>query len=111
MLTADIKKLANQGDPVKWDARDYQLMSLVVLRPTPAPPDKTNRTRFEVLARVRPPSQPGLGEATIATPEAFWETQGAGFVARPGQVNEWTISLPDELIKAVREKLNAVTKK
>ena len=27
------------------------------------------------------------------------------FEARPGQVNEWTIPLPDELIKAVRAAL------
>jgi len=111
MLTADIKKLANQGDPVDWDTGDYQLMRLAVLRPIPAPPDKTDRTRFEVLAVVHLPSQPGLGTPTVPTPEAFWQTQAAHFVARREHVNQWTIPLPDELIKAVREKLKAETKK
>jgi hypothetical protein len=111
MLTADLRKLANQGDPVEWDAGDYKLMSLAVLRQIPAPPDKTDRTRFEVLARVHPPSQPGMGTPTVPTPEAFWQTQAAGFLARREHVNQWTIPLPDELIKAVREKLKAETKK
>ncbi len=111
MSAADIKKLANQGDPVDWDTGDYQLMSLAVMRRIPAPPDKSDRARFEVLARVHPPSQPGMGTATVATPEAFWQTQAAHFVARREHVNQWTIPLPDELIKAVREKLKAETKK
>ena len=32
---------------------------------------------------------------------------GKSFEARPGQVNEWTIPLPDELLEAVRKRLKA----
>ena len=48
--------------------------------------------------RVRCESTP-----TLELPAEYWREVGTGFEARPGQVNEWTIPLPDELIKAVRE--------
>jgi hypothetical protein len=40
-------------------------------------------------------------------PMAAWSNIGRNFEARPGQVNEWTIPLRDELIEAVRAKLKA----
>jgi hypothetical protein len=42
---------------------------------------------------------------TIELPKEFWAKANTGFEVRPGQVNEWTIPLPAELIKAVREAL------
>jgi hypothetical protein len=42
---------------------------------------------------------------TIELPAKYWTKQASGFEIRAGQVNEWTIPLPDELIKVVREKL------
>jgi hypothetical protein len=42
---------------------------------------------------------------TLELPPEFWDKVDIGFEARLGQVNEWTIPLPDELIKAVRTAL------
>jgi hypothetical protein len=44
------------------------------------------------------------GPTVDGTPE-FWDKVDDGFESRPGQVNEWTIPLPDDLLKAVREAL------
>jgi hypothetical protein len=41
----------------------------------------------------------------VELPAEFWDKVDFGFEARLGQVNEWTIPLPDELIKAVRAAL------
>jgi hypothetical protein len=38
-------------------------------------------------------------------PSDFWDKVDTAFEVRPGQVNEWTIPVPDELIKAVRAAL------
>jgi hypothetical protein len=42
---------------------------------------------------------------TIELPAEYWDKVDLGFEARLGEVNEWTIPLPDELLKAVREAL------
>ena len=41
---------------------------------------------------------------TVELPTEYWDKVDLGFEARLGQVNEWTIPLPDELFKAVRER-------
>jgi hypothetical protein len=41
----------------------------------------------------------------LELPSEFWDKVDFGFEARLGQVNEWTIPVPEELIKAVREAL------
>jgi hypothetical protein len=83
----------------------HQLMSLYVLRRGPPPPANADRTRFDILAMVRPPSQIGMVTPTVATPETFWQGPAANFVARRGAPSEWTITLPEELVKAVRDSL------
>ena len=42
---------------------------------------------------------------SVELPPEFWDNVDTAFEARPGQVNEWTIPLPDALIKAVRAAL------
>jgi hypothetical protein len=42
---------------------------------------------------------------TLELPSEFWDKVDIGFEARLGEVNEWTIPLPDELFKAVRAAL------
>jgi hypothetical protein len=42
---------------------------------------------------------------TLMLPTEYWDQVELGFEARRGQVNEWTIPLPDELTKAVRDAL------
>jgi hypothetical protein len=44
---------------------------------------------------------------TIELTEEFWIRASNGFEARVGKANEWTITLPDALIGAVREALKA----
>jgi hypothetical protein len=43
--------------------------------------------------------------ATLELSAEFWDKVDTGFEARSGQVNEWTIPMPDELIGAVRAAL------
>jgi len=42
---------------------------------------------------------------TLELPTDYWDQVDLAFEARRGQVNEWTIPLPDKLIRAVREAL------
>ena len=44
---------------------------------------------------------------TVEVPEEYWQRVNHALEAKPGQTNEWTIPLPDELIQAVREVLKA----
>jgi hypothetical protein len=41
----------------------------------------------------------------IVLPWESWSKLATSFEVRPGQVNEWTIPLPTELIEAVRQRL------
>jgi hypothetical protein len=43
----------------------------------------------------------------LALPREYWSQTAASFEVRSGQVNEWTLPLPEELIQAVRTKLKA----
>jgi hypothetical protein len=47
---------------------------------------------------------------TLDLPTEYWDQVDFGFEARLGRVNEWTIRLPEELIKAVREALKTEVK-
>ncbi len=44
---------------------------------------------------------------TIDLPMEYWNRVRNEFEAKAGEVNEWTVRLPDELIQAVREALKA----
>ncbi|MGO9924275.1 MAG: hypothetical protein ACLQIB_57490 [Isosphaeraceae bacterium] len=41
----------------------------------------------------------------VAVSESFWQGTDAHFEVESGKLNAWTIQLPDEIIKAVREEL------
>jgi hypothetical protein len=43
----------------------------------------------------------------LALPREYWSKTATSFELRSGQVNEWTLPLPEELIQAVRTKLKA----
>jgi hypothetical protein len=49
------------------------------------------------------------GETALVVPEESWSKTVTTFEARPNQVNEWTIPLPDEVSDAIRERLKAGT--
>jgi hypothetical protein len=44
---------------------------------------------------------------SIILPENYWLEASKAFEVRSGQTNEWTIPLPDVLLRAVREALKA----
>jgi hypothetical protein len=58
--------------------------------------------RFTPL-RLHPREMPEL-----TLPEESWSNETTDFEARPGQVNEWTIPLPDGLIEGVRKRLKTM---
>ncbi len=45
------------------------------------------------------------GGVTVAA--SYWRQLEGRFSVRPGQVNDWTLPLPEELINAVRQQLEA----
>jgi hypothetical protein len=47
---------------------------------------------------------------TVELPAESWSECGDGFRALPGEVNEWTIRMPDALVKSVRETLKNMDK-
>ena len=51
---------------------------------------------------VGPNEQWMVAASTVDLPTDYWDKVDVAFEARRGQVNDWTIPLPDELIKAVR---------
>jgi hypothetical protein len=104
---ADILSLGKLGDPVGFEPTTYQLMSLYVVRKRPPTSANGNPLRFGIVASSHPPSQTGMGLVTTPVPEQFWKGKAATFEARRGQADEWTIRIPDELVKAVQEKLKA----
>ena len=48
---------------------------------------------------------PQLGQNDLILPWESSSLAARSFEARPGQVNEWTIPLTDELLEAVRKRL------
>jgi hypothetical protein len=62
-------------------------------------------TPLRQLAQPELSGQPGHTE--IVVPWESWSKTAAPFEARAGQVNDWTITLPEEVIDAVRKRLKA----
>jgi hypothetical protein len=67
-------------------------------------PPAEDETEGSLGPRIRARTGSVLNSA-MDLPMEFWNKSAKGFEARPDRVNEWTIPLPDELIKAVRERL------
>jgi hypothetical protein len=134
ILDRDLREQVAGDEELKWEPGTYCFPELMVVRPHRGQDVEKGRRRFDVLASICSPgfnhtcqieSEPphsgligmpysqvsGSGYAAwphapqIPTPLPFWSSFADKFEARPGQVNEWTISLPDELIKAVRAAL------
>ncbi len=119
-------------DTKQMEVGTYALSRLFVLRPVRTPEIPPRRRRYEVLVACLPngvnqfiellpepptenldstfvterlPGQMSAGPslATLELPADYW-TQ-AVFEARLGRPAQWTIAIPDELIKAARERL------
>jgi hypothetical protein len=135
ILDRDLRQRPAGDVELQWERGSYQLAELMVIRPYPGRDVEKGRRRFDVLVSVcssdyghwcqEDVGPPGAGiiempypqiagHGTAApfgsqgvVPEDYWDKTVAHFEARPGQVNEWTVPLPDELIKAVRAALAA----
>jgi hypothetical protein len=129
------------GKPLKWEPGLYRISEFIVLRPLDPAARNVARERFEIIVRGSPPywsshtyevlSDPP-SDQQIKTPQGMrmngngktqigieglkisqesWTKVTGPFEARADRVNEWAVTLPDELVKAVRERLKtAVTK-
>jgi hypothetical protein len=106
-----------------WPSRSDMSISMAMNRtksywtldapPADRPPTKATKVYTNASGRgrdllVNPQMNSGLlVETDRLIPWESWSKTATSFEARPGQVNEWTIPLPDDLIKSVREKLKA----
>ncbi len=45
--------------------------------------------------------------STIVLPREYWHSVEKNLLAKPGQTNDWTIPLPNELLEAMREAIKA----
>ncbi len=134
ILDRDLREQAAGDEAWNWEPGTYRFYELMVVRPHRGQEVEKGRRRFDVLASICSPEfghmcdlegepphsgiigmpysqvsgrwQPRLATRPQCTvPLAYWSELADNFEARPGRVNEWTISLPDELIKAVRKSL------
>ena len=127
ILERELRERAPGEQDVKWEAGHYRIGELMVVRPARGQAFKMKR-RFDVLGRccapnfgqqllIGPPDEgvlpmiypqiagPGYSQQFASKdviPKGRWADDVDHFEARPGQINEWTIPLPDELISAVR---------
>ena len=132
VLTSDVRAVNNQTAPLKWEQGKYQLSEFIVLRPRKSTAGAPGRQQFDVVARCHP-SSIGLGSyhfrqepptddelrtegplmmsqmqiPGLVLPKESWSKINSRFEARPDHLNEWTIALPDELIRTVRAGLKA----
>jgi hypothetical protein len=121
------------SEVVDLPAGSYRLNRLIVLRPVETEPpvkaierydliaqflrsrpttEGTDRSAMHVLTMVAPPSNGATAPDGVWEPAQFTTFSSSylsrvkgRFEARKGQQNEWAVPLPEELMKAVREKL------
>ena len=131
ILTSEVRPTNESADPLKWEMGTYRLFELSVLRRLDTPAPSAGSLQFEVLVRcgpwqsnnsyeVRrdPPNEEELrngrnfrgggtqiGVQGLVISQQSWDKIAGGFNAAPGQVNEWTITLPDEVTNVVRAQI------
>jgi hypothetical protein len=122
-------RVPSRSDAVAMDPGSFFPRRLIVLRPCRRQNPAVKDERFEVLAHTEAAHElglqvsvysndPDLGEDPFPTSStlrdfkggvtvapSYWHELEGRFLVRPGQVNEWTLSLPEELINTVREEL------
>ena len=110
------------------DTGRFVLRRLIVLQPCARQNAATKHERFAILAHCQAKDEfgnevesylfdPDEGKQPIGVSSlkdfngavtvkpSYWRENEGAFVSSPGQVNEWTISLPEELIDVVRKQL------
>jgi hypothetical protein len=110
---------------VEFEVGEYSLERLLILQPRPETKPVFGKESSLVLSLIQPESNSAMlhfniitrtpdGEikalgggdpGTLAVAEPYWRNVRGRFSVRPGQANEWTIPLPDEVIEAVRKRL------
>ncbi len=78
---------------------------------------ETNEDQLEVQTYSHDPERGGdsLGigdplasfKGRVTVDPSYWRQLDGRFSVQPGQVNDWTVPLPEELISAVRQQLEA----
>jgi hypothetical protein len=122
-LPAD--SVPQSSDRIDFEMGEYSLERLLILRPHADPKTASGWHTFLVLSLIQPEEnstsftivtrqadgilQPlsNADASGLAVAESYWRNAWGRFWARPGQANEWTIPLPDELVKSVRARLKA----
>jgi hypothetical protein len=101
----------------EFEPGNYRLLRLLVLRQRRPAPSVEHDEAFELLAQAEvevgyayADGPGGLSDhkiAKVSLPDSYWRAVGARLQVKPGQVNEWTITLPDDLARAASEALTA----
>jgi hypothetical protein len=126
-----LKSNLRKGGAIQIVSGHYRLRSLILLKPTEQEHAEFHGTRGEVLAAIaRTPiltlaveetptdtSNPlngqrpmGAGHLDVVQhSDAYWR-EIPDFKAEKGESNEWKIKIPDALLKAAQEKLEAESK-
>jgi hypothetical protein len=125
------------SDAVAIESGNFLLRRLIVLRPIVRDKTAIKGERFAVLAHIENPGVikepddwsgevraystdpdseneslgPGLPlnryKGSVTVEPLYWRQLEGHFAVRPGQVNDWTVPLPEELLKVVREQLDS----
>jgi hypothetical protein len=134
VFSSDVRAIKGKTAPLNCERGTYQLAELIVMRRRDAPDGPTPRLQFDILVRSYPAqmqanlsscpfrfdaptdeelrSRSGLLNnvklaASLPLSEDSWSRADSGFGAYADRINEWKITMPDELIKVTRQLLKA----
>ncbi len=123
--------LSRVPKPMTWHEGAYDMVMIAAVKPTKSPAPSLDGERCALLALAgrrflqesahlfqEPPrnaadlriGQGNYGQkpfAAVPVADTYWKETEAGLAVKRGQLNDWKIHLPDELTKAVREKLKS----
>jgi hypothetical protein len=128
---ADLRSQGDRpgSDSIAMERGGYVLRRLIVLRPVARQNAKVKGQRLEVLAHAEATSKddsdvksysndPDVGEdalgagsplslykGRVSVAPAYWRWLEGRFLVLAGQVNDWALPLPEELVNFVREQL------
>jgi hypothetical protein len=128
-------RIPPESEVLAIDAGSFVLQGLTVLQPIARQNAATKGERFAILAHTEASDDFGQKVETYLSGDpdeetqplgfawslkdfkggvrlkaSYWRQHEARFAARPGQVNEWILPLPDELIEVVRQQLGEEVK-
>jgi hypothetical protein len=133
LLTSQVRSINESGEPLKWERGTYRLFELRILRPIDTPAGSAESLQFEILVhcspwqtnssyeiRSEPPNEEELrnggnvrgggthmGMQGLVISQKSWANIAARSKAAADNLNEWTITLPDEVTNVVREKIRS----